>query len=250
MAYSYDVLPTILDLCKVQPAQWTKPLDGQSLVPLLRDPNTYAWPDDRLYCVHFVWESPDKIPGHMWENGCVRGERYKLVNGNELYDLKDDSSETRNLAQKMPEQVESMRKTYEQWFSSVYAERKLHASPRYIGSSEQPTTYLYPADKDETVSPAGWPVEVVSTGSYTIGLDHLRKDMFGDNVQCVLRCGDLTVRKPVEKRNADLVFEDVHLPVGTYTFQIDFEGDVNHTKVWRYGLKDLGHRLIWVRKEK
>ncbi|WP_136062188.1 hypothetical protein [Pontiella sulfatireligans] len=56
--------------------------------------------------------------------------------------------------------------------------------------------------------------------------------MFGENVQCVLRCGDRVLRKPRNKGMLDLVFEEVLFPHGRHMFQIDFEGDVQKN-TWR-----------------
>lgn len=249
MANATDLLPTILDLCDATPAQWKRPLDGESILPLLLNPSTDSWNSNKVYCMHFFRKGVDSIRANMWENGCVREERYKLVNGDELYDLKNDPYEANNIADQMPDRVQSMRQTYQTWFSDVTGERGLVAAANGIGVPDQPVTYLYFFEKDQEVDPDGWPVEIVSEGNYTICIENLRHDMFGENVQCVLRCGDLTLKKPVDKNKVDLVFEGAPLPLGRYTFQIDFEGDVQQ-KTWRYGLADLGHRLVWIRKEK
>lgn len=253
MGTALDVLPTVLALCDVTPAQWQKPLDGVSLAPLLKNPGA-AW-NDRFYCMHFQRGGPQQIRSKEWENSCVRGERYKLVNGTELYDLQDDPAESNNLAAEMPKKVQQMRKIYEDWFTSVTEERNLTAAPNAIGAPEQKSVNLYFFEKDQEADPSGWPVEVLSEGPYTIGIENIRHDMFGTNAQCVIRCGDMEISKPVlsnqafpNLQNVDLIFEGVTLPLGRHTLQIDIEGEVQQ-KTWRFGLDDLGHRLVWIRKE-
>jgi hypothetical protein len=91
-------------------------------------------------------------------------------------------------------------------------------------------------------------VDVVSSGPYTVCVENVQHEMFREGAVCVLRCGGLELRKKVDPKQADLVFEGVDLPLGLNTLQIDFEGDIAPKK-WRYNLADLGHRLVWVRKE-
>lgn len=241
-----DVLPTLLELCGATPDQWEKPLDGRSLVPLLASSST-DWPD-RFYFMHFQRQGPQQILANMWENGCVRGERWKLVNGDELYDLQNDPDESENLAAKYPQRVIAMRGEYKAWFESVTGERNLTAAPNYVGAPGQAETMLYFFEKDQEVDPAGWPIDVKSTGPYMICVENLQHTMFGDEVTCTLRCGDVEISQPVDPIKADLLFEGVELPLGVHTFQIDFSGDVLDKK-WRYNLADLGHRLVWIRKE-
>ncbi len=241
-----DILPTILDLCGVLPDKWEKPLDGLSLVPLLTGA-AEPWPD-RSFFMHFIRGGPEQIRAAKWENGCVRTDRWKLVNGKELYDLESDRNESDNLAQQHLARVAEMRAAYEAWFRDVTGERNLTAAPNAVGSPEQPMTFLYFFEKDQEVKPAGWPVDVVSRGPYTVCIENVQHEMFREGSECVLRCGGLVLRKKVDPKLADLVFEGVDLPAGRHTLQIDFEGDIAQKK-WRYNLADLGHRLVWVRKE-
>ena len=53
MANYTDVLPTLLDLAKITPASWEKPVDGRSLAPLLRDQDKAEW-SPRHFFMHFL----------------------------------------------------------------------------------------------------------------------------------------------------------------------------------------------------
>ena len=103
-------------------------------------------------------------------------------------------------------------------------------------------------EKNTAEEPEGWQVDVVSPGPYMICAEDLQHTMFGKDVEAVLRCGDLEVRRKIDASQADLVFEGVRLPPGRQTLQLEFRGDVRE-QTGRYGTKDPGHRLLWVRKE-
>lgn len=102
-----SIFPTLLDLCG-QPAP--QQLDGPTLVPLLKDPNT---PWTELAVIEF-----------RRGNAAVRDARYRLIRyadgGEELYDHKTDPSEWRNLADR-PE-TEATRNRLSKWLPKAWAE--------------------------------------------------------------------------------------------------------------------------------
>jgi arylsulfatase A-like enzyme len=247
MANYTDVLPTLLDLAKITPASWEKPVDGRSLAPLLREQGKAEW-SPRHFFMHFLRPGREAILADKWTGSCVRGERYKLVNGKELYDLAQDPGETTDVAPSNAAVVGELRGLYEKWFAEVTAERDLQAAPIVVGSDRQAEVRLYPLEKNTAEEPEGWPVDVVSPGPYMICAENLQHTMFGKDVEAVLRCGDLEVRRKIDASQADLVFEGVRLPPGRQTLQLEFRGDVRE-QTGRYGTKDPGHRLLWVRKE-
>ncbi|MGB0580574.1 MAG: sulfatase [Limisphaerales bacterium] len=80
-----DLYPTLIDLCGLPQRS---ELDGQSLVPLLKNPKR-------------EWERP-VLTTHGFQNHTLRTDRYRFIqyaNGDrELYDHRDDPMEYRNLA--------------------------------------------------------------------------------------------------------------------------------------------------------
>lgn len=105
---SVDILPTILDAAGIdipkQPA-----IDGQSLVAHLRSGGAKALKRDELF-----WHFPHyrHAPGPY---SIIRKGDYKLIKFyegvNELYDLKNDLGETRNLAESRPQLVAQLEKS-------------------------------------------------------------------------------------------------------------------------------------------
>jgi arylsulfatase A-like enzyme len=96
MALNVDLAPTILELAGVPiPAAW----QGKSLLPWLRGESPANWRKDWLY---EYYEYP--VPHRVRPQRGVRSERYKLIHYYtedpaefELYDLREDPGERRNL---------------------------------------------------------------------------------------------------------------------------------------------------------
>jgi iduronate 2-sulfatase len=110
LAETVDIYPTLCELAALPSPQVPQPLDGISLVPVLKQP------DERLrdHAYH-------TFPRGAFLGRAIRTERYRLVewtplrngNGNgrtvlELYDFETDPLETRNQAAAQPEVVKQL----------------------------------------------------------------------------------------------------------------------------------------------
>lgn len=115
---STDFYATIRDAVGLKPQDGESP-DGISLVPLLKG--------KRLANRDLFWH----YPNYAFHKGnrpgsAVRTGRYKLIerfdDGSvELYDLKDDLSETTNLAEKLPEKAAELKRKLHAWRKSTNA---------------------------------------------------------------------------------------------------------------------------------
>ena len=173
LAAHIDLMPTILEACGAPVPAGVK-LDGQSLLPLLRDPAA-AWPDRTLF---FQWDS-GQTPrrGHAF---AVRGEHWKLVqpagmdSANqkhirdryaelcalqgrgqrsiegppryELYQIDQDPGETRDVAAEHPELVEKMTRQYEAWFDDVAARWRAEPAAAQRQQAERPSIVVLLTD--------------------------------------------------------------------------------------------------------
>lgn len=115
---SVDFYPTMLEMARVKPPR-KHHLDGISLVPLLKQSGSIK--RDAIFWHYPHYGNQGGKPG-----GAVRQGDYKLIefyeDGHlELYNLKDDVSETNNLADKMPEKAAELRRLLDAWRKDVGA---------------------------------------------------------------------------------------------------------------------------------
>jgi arylsulfatase A-like enzyme len=132
LAAHIDVFPTLLEACGLKrPATppVTAKVDGVSLYPLLTRRSAASWPNRTVY---FQWHRGDR--GELYKNCAARQQRFKLVNGKELYDLQDDPSEAHDIAAAQPERVAQMRAGYEAWFKDVAGTRNFEPPRIYLGT--------------------------------------------------------------------------------------------------------------------
>lgn len=110
-----DLLPTLCELTGIAPPKWPaedRPYCGVSLAPLLR--GTVDVLPDRTLVVQY---GQNLKPF----DSCVIHGKWRLVKGVELYDVTADLSQQRNVANRNPEVVESLRSAYERWWNGLEA---------------------------------------------------------------------------------------------------------------------------------
>ena len=141
LAAHIDLLPTLIDLCGLTPTPHVR-FDGVSLAPLLRNPATAAadWPD-RTLVVHNQ-RVIDPIKG---KNCAVMTDRWRLVNGRELHEIKSDPGQHRDVADQHPQVVADLRKAYDNWWNDISTEFGKPARI-IIGSDRANPTALNPHD--------------------------------------------------------------------------------------------------------
>jgi arylsulfatase/arylsulfatase A len=133
-----DVLPTLAAACGAQ-MPTDRAIDGINLLPVLEGSvSTQDWPD-RYFALQ--WHRGDApIP---YRNCLMQNQRYKLVNGRELYDLAEDPGEQCDVAAEHPERVAELRQAYERWLADVSSTRPENYAPVPIPLGtphESPTT--------------------------------------------------------------------------------------------------------------
>jgi arylsulfatase A-like enzyme len=126
-AMSIDFFPTLLEACGVAPVAG-KPIDGESLLPVLKQ--TGQLKRDALY-----WHYPHYHPGGATPYSAIRDGDWRLVefyedNHAELYNLKDDEGESRDMASAMPEKASELRAKLASWRAEVGAQDPL-PNPQY-----------------------------------------------------------------------------------------------------------------------
>lgn len=127
---SADFFPTITDMVGVRP--YAAAIDGLSLVPILKG-------DRKLRRNALFWHYPHN---DYWAMSAVRQGDYKLIeyleDGRvELYNLRDDIGETKNLAGKLPSKATELRSRLHGWRKSVDAQEMI-PNPGYDPSVPLP----------------------------------------------------------------------------------------------------------------
>ncbi len=115
---SMDLYPTILEIAGY-PLMPQKHMDGLSLVPLLRG-------EQKIERKAMYWHMPHYHSSGVSPCGAIRMGDYKLIeyfedDRTELYNLKEDIREARDLSKQFPEKVKQMKDSLAKWRKDVNA---------------------------------------------------------------------------------------------------------------------------------
>ena len=113
--------------------------DGRSLLPLLQNSRA-KWPDRFFFFHTGRWKKGADPDQSKNKNFAVRSERFRLIDGKELYDIDADPGETTNVIAKHPEVAKTMRAAYDSWWKET---RPLMVNEEVPNSKEQPFAVLY-----------------------------------------------------------------------------------------------------------
>ncbi len=175
MALDIDVLPTLIELCGLE-APAHAPFDGVSLGALLRG-EMERLPGDRTH--HLDLRQATELPD-IWD-GCVLTRDWRLVFGRELYAIKDDPGQRRDLAEEHPEVVRRLREAQEAWWREALPRMSEYA-PISLGAAAENPTRLDAMDVQGDVawnqnhvaaaqkSTGTWAVKVERPGRYRFAL--------------------------------------------------------------------------------
>lgn len=210
LAVHMDIFPTLLEACGVTVPS-TAALDGKSLMPLIRGQKS-EWPDREIF---FQWH-PGEQP-ELYRNCAVRTQRYKFVNGTELYDLAADPAERTDIAGAHPEIVAKLRHSYEAWFEDM-TEAHHFAPPRIVlGTDHENPAVLSRQDfrgPDAGWNPdqfGYWEVDISRGGQYKIALQLFPAEEAGT---AHFRLNDVWLQQKVSKGDSACVFPAVSLAAG------------------------------------
>jgi arylsulfatase len=113
-----DIFPTLAEITGAKLSDDVrKQVEGRSLWPVLTNPQA-EWPDRML--VHHVgrW-AKGKAANSKFANCAIQNAHFSLVKNSELYELKSDPGETKNVLAEHPEVVAKLRAAYDQWWEEV-----------------------------------------------------------------------------------------------------------------------------------
>ena len=186
IAAHIDVVPTVLDLCGLK-APPGPPVDGVSLLGVL---------EGRAAAPRMIFSHADHQPDPLRPfPGAVREQKWKMVNGGELYDLESDPGEQKNLAALHPDELKRLNAAYEKWFASVTQGFRPGHPPIPVGYREEnPAVLSAPQARleaglafharngfandfiegwDRPQARASWEIEVFGGGRYEVWVQYL-----------------------------------------------------------------------------
>ena len=235
-----DILPTLMDLCGIEKAPDHK-LDGTSLAPLLANPDA-AWPDRILVTDSQRVDEPIK-----WRKSAVMTDQWRLINGKELYDMKTDPGQKKDVAAEHPDVVAKLRNAYEKWWADVSERFKEycyiiagteHENPTRLTAHDwhyEPMPWNQGYIRKGMISNGFWAVEFAQAGEYEIALRRWPRELdkkINEDIpaktcipgvtdlpagkafhiqRCKLNIGDQEWEAPVTDDDEEVVF-NVNLP--------------------------------------
>ncbi|MBU2884622.1 arylsulfatase [Gilvimarinus agarilyticus] len=129
-----DIVPTLLDYTNTAAPEGIK-FDGVNIHALVEG-DSADWPDRIL-----VTDSQRVLDPIKWRKSAVMTDQWRLVNGEELYDITRDPGQENDIAGQHPEVVKRLREFYEQWWQELeptFGE----PTPIYLGSEQANPVYL------------------------------------------------------------------------------------------------------------
>jgi arylsulfatase A-like enzyme len=222
-----DVLPTLVDLLGLQKPTG-RPLDGISLRAALE--GRQDSPPERTLFAHVQRAFlPPK-----WKDSAAMTQRWRLINGEELYDIIADPGQRTNVTADYPDVVRQLREDYERWWASL--ESATNQTVRYVlGGAENPMTlsshdWLMPGVepaawhqnqiKNGALINGAWAVNVKQAGNYEITLSRWPPDLHRSmNVtEARLSIGGVDEHMPMNTNAASATFR-VQLKPGPVMLQ-------------------------------
>jgi len=132
-----DFYPTICRVMDVKPSD-PKLVDGEDLTDLIFEGKS---PGERNLFWNFpVYNKPEDVarcPRSVMRRGDWKIHHRYEDNGYELYNLKEDIGESRDLAQERPDVLEAMRQELESCYTRFGAVKTLPPNPGYVAASAE-----------------------------------------------------------------------------------------------------------------
>jgi arylsulfatase A-like enzyme len=133
MSLGMDLLPTLAELCGLSHPRPER-LEGMSLASLLTG-RRRELEGDRVEFLQY--RQGTDVPD-MWTN-CVMTRRWRLVRGRELYDIKADPGQKRDVAAEHPDVLRCLRGEHERWWADVSVGLDRFCPIALGGEPENPT---------------------------------------------------------------------------------------------------------------
>lgn len=260
MTSHVDLLPTLIDLCKLKiPEKAIKKLSGKSWSGLLKGEDA-DWKDRTIY-MHSqnITQQYEK-----WKNSLVATEEWRLVNRNELYNIKSDPGQKENVANENAEIVLNLQQRYENYWEEI-GEGKSAPQRTVIGSGQIYETWLscdawipekdVPYTWDQSHVNNGvrnfgyWPVTITKNGNYQFEVRRWPKevncpinsapeaqtkgDIYNQNEPVLIGQGKIIKAEKVKLKIGDMRYEkNINLNDTSADFNIELKKGDTEIQAW------------------
>ena len=237
LAAHVDVLPTLIALCGLREPEGVA-FDGTSLAPLLRGRDN-DWPDRTLVVDSQRVEHPEK-----WRKSAVMTDRWRLVNGTELHDMKADPGQKVDVSKEHPEVVAKLRGDYDAWWADTSGRFGEYCESVLGSDEENPvrlTCHDWHADKvpwnqghirDGMEANGFWAVEVARAGSYEFALRRWPLEVDAPITAAIPR-GEAIRATRARLTIADVEVTEPILPdASAVTFKIELKAGKTRLQTW------------------
>ncbi|KLU06740.1 sulfatase [Rhodopirellula islandica] len=228
-----DWLPTLIDLCDLKrPAEVS--FDGRSMAGLLHS-SSQQWPERTLIIERQSDNvvSATKTQGRAQPPFAVLTDRWRLIR-DELYDIRNDPGQFKNIAAEHPEVVRELRAAYDTYFEDVHGSRK-DVIRFIVGKDTTPTLITvrdwHPTEGGVIWKPSQlpdsdllingfWEIEVAEAGRYAIKLQRFPEDALAaiEADQARLRVDSIEQTQTLKPEESSVTFE-IDLPAGPHRLQ-------------------------------
>ena len=229
-----DVVPTLMELCGLDRKSGPE-LHGRSMVPLLRETKP-AWPERTLFSqIH--GGAGYVAPDDKWLGSAVMTERWRLVDGEKLYDIQQDPGQRTDLASEQPAVVRQLREEHDRWYARISPNMK--PTRIVVGNdAENPSDIT----SEDWVMPSGgtvWAHGHVVNRNLMNGPWHLRIDRAG-KYRIILSRWPRYIDKPIDSTAARIKIGSIEQSseIGDpasqteISFDVDLEAGPTELQTW------------------
>jgi len=181
LCHAVDFVPTLLDACKVENTANVK-FDGWPLQRLFNPKIEYEEVDRFL-----ITDSQRLVDPVKWRKSAVMSQQFRLINGQELYNINADPGQKNDIAKANPGQVAKMRAFYHKWWAELEP-TFTQTTEIHLGHPDHPKVTLTSHDWLNAAPPwnqgmirkaqgshkkkfgGHWAIKVLEEGTYKISL--------------------------------------------------------------------------------